>query len=169
MWKPVGKRRKAFISLLRNMEVRPSPWIQIHLYTILLCLSDTDQPNFAFSCCQCYHSRGYLFLWNVRLRGERCLLLLWAAGCSFITHFYVWLDICWNWNITELWHVYCLLSKLFWVFFLWHSQNRTVSMSLYIKMHFVFKNKNILSNHFFRWLCWKSRVMEIHLTCLKKP
>lgn len=38
--------------------------------------SDTDQLNFAFSCCQCDHSRGYLFLWNVRLRGERSLALL---------------------------------------------------------------------------------------------
>lgn len=28
------------------------------------------------SCCQCDHSRGYLFLWNVRLRGERNLILL---------------------------------------------------------------------------------------------
>lgn len=32
---------------------------------------DIDHLNSAFSCCQCYHSRGYLFLWNVRLRGER--------------------------------------------------------------------------------------------------
>lgn len=31
---------------------------------------------FAFSCCQCHHSCGYLFLWNVRLRGERSLVLL---------------------------------------------------------------------------------------------
>lgn len=38
--------------------------------------SDIDQLNSAFSCCQCYHSRGYLFLWNVRLRGERSLVLL---------------------------------------------------------------------------------------------
>lgn len=38
--------------------------------------SDIDQLNSAFSCCQCYHSRGYLFLWNVRLRGERSLALL---------------------------------------------------------------------------------------------
>lgn len=38
--------------------------------------SDIDQLNSAFSRCQCYHSRGYLFLWNVRLRGERSLVLL---------------------------------------------------------------------------------------------
>lgn len=30
----------------------------------------------AFSCCQCYHSCGYIFLWNVRLRGNRTLVLL---------------------------------------------------------------------------------------------
>lgn len=40
------------------------------------CFCDTDRLLSAFSGCQCYHSRGYLFLWNVRLRGERKYLVL---------------------------------------------------------------------------------------------
>lgn len=45
------------------------------LSTAILTASD-----FAFSCCQCHHSRGYLFLWNVRLRGERSLVPLLNTG-----------------------------------------------------------------------------------------
>lgn len=69
MWKPVGKSRRAFTSLPQNTEVRAS-----HLSQMPLCCAEVFvwywSSYFSFSCCQCHHSRGYLFLWNVRLRGE---------------------------------------------------------------------------------------------------
>lgn len=51
-----------------------------------LCLSTAILTtfDFAFSCCQCHHSRGYLFLWNVRLRGERSLVPLLNTGSLMV-------------------------------------------------------------------------------------
>ena len=55
------------------------------------CFCYIDQLLFlsTSSCCQCYHSRGYLFIWNVRLRGERksslSCYLLYFLTIIFIT------------------------------------------------------------------------------------
>lgn len=47
----------------RTTAGKAATCVGVSLILISLC--------FLFSWCQCHHSRGYLFIWNVRLRGER--------------------------------------------------------------------------------------------------